>query len=121
MNFQKKPKWLFWIMPENRDAMALGKLILTWDIIPKQEQEYFEFVVRDFLPNVQKLGFQLSDAWVTVYGDQPQVLVGVIMPSVKEIFQVLGSDEWAELANKLKDFVKNYHQKVTKASGRFQF
>jgi hypothetical protein len=49
-----------------------GKLIMTWDINPEHEQEYFEFVVREFLPQVQKLGFQLNDAWVTVYGNQPR-------------------------------------------------
>ena len=101
--------------------MVLGKLILTWDILPKHEQEYFEFMVREFLPSIQKLGFKLSDAWVTVYGDQPQILIGVIMSSVHEINQVLESDEWLDLVNKLKDFVENYCQKVAKASGEFQF
>ena len=58
-----------------------AKLIMTWDINQEHEQEYFEFVVREFLPEVQKLGFKLSDAWVTVYGDQPQILVGAILPT----------------------------------------
>ena len=49
---------------------------MTWDIAPEHEQEYFEFVVREFIPGVQRLGFELSDAWATVYGDQPQILVG---------------------------------------------
>ena len=26
------------------------KLIMTWDIAPEREQEYFEFVVREFIP-----------------------------------------------------------------------
>ena len=57
-----------------------GKLIMTWDINPEHEQEYFEFVVREFLPQVQKFGFQLSDAWVTVYGERPQIMVGADSP-----------------------------------------
>jgi hypothetical protein len=57
-----------------------GKLIMNWDINPEHEQEYFEFVVREFLPQIQKIGFQLSDAWVTVYGDEPQIMVAAVLP-----------------------------------------
>ena len=34
------------------------KMLMTWDIIPGREQEYFEFVVRDFIPGVQRLGLE---------------------------------------------------------------
>jgi hypothetical protein len=53
------------------------KLIMSWDIQPEREQEYFEFVVREFIPGVQRLGFELSDAWATVFGSEPQILVGI--------------------------------------------
>ncbi len=26
------------------------KLLMTWDILPNVEQEYFEFMISDFLP-----------------------------------------------------------------------
>ena len=74
-----------------------AKLILTWDIKPDSEQEYFEFVVREFLPEVQKFGFTLSDAWVTVFGDQPQILVGATLPDVDEIKQIIHSEAWGRL------------------------
>ncbi|NMC46814.1 MAG: hypothetical protein GYA52_08265 [Chloroflexi bacterium] len=98
-----------------------GKIILTWDVSPKNEQKYFEFLVREFLPGMQKIGFQLTDAWVTVYGDRPQILIGAIMPSVDEIREVLDGADWYSLINKLKDFVVNYKQKIAVANGGFQF
>lgn len=98
-----------------------AKLIMTWDINPEYEQEYFEFVVRDFLPEVQKLGFKLSDAWVTVYGDQPQILVGAILPTFQKVIQIIDSEEWTLLVNNLLDFVNDYQQKIVSASGGFQF
>ena len=94
---------------------------MTWDINPEHEQEYFEFVVRDFLPEIQKLGFKLSDAWVTVYGDQPQVLVGAILPSLQKITKIINSEKWKLLVDKLLKFVTNYQQKIVLASGGFQF
>ncbi|MDK2982267.1 MAG: hypothetical protein PWQ55_2614 [Chloroflexota bacterium] len=98
-----------------------GKLIMTWDINPEREQDYFEFVVREFLPNVQRLGFQMSDAWVTVYGDQPQIMVGAMLPSISQIYQVMHSEEWEDLIVRLLDYVTDYEYKVVPATGGFQF
>ena len=98
-----------------------GKLIMTWDINPEHEQEYFEFVVREFLPQVQKLGFQLSDAWVTVYGEQPQIMVAAILPSMEQIHTVMHSSQWGGLIARLMDFVTNYQSKIVPATGGFQF
>lgn len=98
-----------------------GKLIMTWDITPEKEQEYFEFVVREFLPDVQKFGFTLSDAWVTVYGNRPQILVGAVMPSVKKVEQAIASEKWQEMINTLLGFVSNFHTKIVRSKGNFQF
>lgn len=98
-----------------------AKLIMTWDITPDREQEYFEFVVREFIPGVQRMGFEVSDAWVTVYGNQPQVMVGATLPTTSKVKQVLRSSEWKSLNNQLLDFVKNYSQKIVDARGGFQF
>lgn len=98
-----------------------GKLIMTWDINPEHEQEYFEFVVREFLPKVQKLGFQLSDAWVTVYGKQPQIMVGAILPTTNQILRIIDSEQWDSLINRLLDYVTNFESKVVPATGGFQF
>jgi hypothetical protein len=97
------------------------KLIMTWDIAPQHEQEYFEFVVREFLPGVQHLGFELSDAWATVYGNQPQIMVGAVLPSKSRAEELMGSDDWKKLYNKLQNYIQNYKQKLIDARGGFQF
>jgi hypothetical protein len=97
------------------------KVIMTWDVPPEREQEYFEFLVREFIPGVQKLDFELTDAYATIYGNQPQILVGATMPSLLKIQQALNSSEWQSLHNQLSDFITNYTQKVVAAQGGFQF
>ena len=98
-----------------------GKLIITWDILPEREQEYFEFVVREFLPAVQKLGFKLSDAWVTVYGDYPQILVGAVLPTITRVAETIKSQKWKSLENKLFDYISDYELKIVEARSSFQF
>lgn len=97
------------------------KLIMTWDILPEHEQEYFEFVIREFIPGIQRLGWELTDAWATVYGNQPQILVGATLPNLNRARQLLASQEWDALHSKLMDFVQNYTHKVIPARSVFQF
>jgi hypothetical protein len=98
------------------------KILMSWDVAPGREQEeYFEFVVRELLPGMQRLGLELSDAWVTIYGEHPQILMSVMLPSAAKAEQVMLSTEWQSLFNKLQDFVTNYSYKIVPASGGFQF
>jgi hypothetical protein len=98
-----------------------GKLIMTWDISPEKEQEYFEFVVREFIPEVQKLGFTLSDAYMTVYGERPQILVGAVMPSIGSIQDIMSTERWQGLIEKLLGYVANFNARIVKSTGSFQF
>jgi hypothetical protein len=97
------------------------KVIMSWDIIEGREQEYFEFVVRNFMPAVQKLGMALSDAWVTIYGDHPQILVGAVVPGLEIAQDIIASNDWHDLNSRLQEFVKNYELKVAPLEGGFQF
>lgn len=97
------------------------KIILTWDIAAEHEQEYFEFVLGDFVPGVQRLGLLPTDAWATMYGEYPQIQVGMISPSYEQAQQAINSDGWRNLQDKLYGFVHNYTCKVIPARGGFQF
>lgn len=97
------------------------KVIMSWDIVDGREQEYFEFVVRSFMPGVQKLGMALSDAWVTIYGDHPQILVGAVVPGLEKAQRIMASDDWHTLNEDLQAYVKNYDIKVAPLEGGFQF
>ncbi|MFM8321103.1 MAG: hypothetical protein ACKOC5_09340 [Chloroflexota bacterium] len=93
---------------------------MTWDILPGREQEYFEFVVRDFIPGVQRMGMEPSDAWFTMYGRQPQILAAIQMGSINSLNHVLDSPDWKDLTQKLLDYVDNLQYKVVQARSGFQ-
>ncbi len=96
------------------------KLIMTWDITPGREQEYFEFVVREFIPQVQQMGMELKDAWLTMYRDQPQIMASAQMSDLPAMQGILDSKEWQGLVNRLMDFVENYQYKIVPAKTGFQ-
>jgi hypothetical protein len=93
---------------------------MTWDIQAGREQDYFEFVVREFLPGIQRMGLEPSDAWFTMYGERPQILTGVVSSNRTNLEQVLGSDDWQKLTNQLMDFVEDFKFKVVPARTGFQ-
>jgi hypothetical protein len=96
------------------------KLLMNWDILPGREQEYFEFVVRDFIPAMQRLGMEPSDAWFTMYGDQPQIMVSAQMPSASSLQRILASEDWKNLTQQLLDYVENFEYKIVQARSGFQ-
>jgi hypothetical protein len=96
------------------------KLILTWDILPGQEQKYFEFVVRDFIPGMQHLGMEPSDAWFTMYGDQPQIMAAAQMSDISSLEDALESSDWEQLTDRLLEYVENFNYKVVEARSGFQ-
>ncbi|MCJ7586153.1 MAG: hypothetical protein MUO30_15505 [Anaerolineales bacterium] len=97
------------------------KLVMTWDIAPEREQEYFEFVIGEFVSGVQHLGFEPVEAWATLYGDYPQIQVGMLAPDLPNAQRILRSDGWEQLQEKLFTFVKNFSCKVVPARKGFQF
>ena len=96
------------------------KLLMTWDILPGQEQEYFEFVVRDFIPGMQRMGLQTNQAWFTMYGDQPQIMAEALMPDLPKMQEMLDSQDWDDLKLQLLDYVEDFELKVVKARKGFQ-
>jgi hypothetical protein len=96
------------------------KLLMTWNILPGREQEYFEFVVREFIPEIQQLGLEPTDAWATVYGNQPQILTSARVASNKTLNSILISSEWDHLIAKLSDYVENLKIKKVHDKPGFQ-
>jgi hypothetical protein len=97
------------------------KLLMTWDISPDREQEYFEFVIGEFIPGIQRLGLETAEAWATIYGEYPQIMVAMLAPDLPDAQRVLNSAEWKRLREQLFGFVKNFSHKVVPAKSGFQF
>ena len=97
------------------------KVIMTWDIAAERDQEYFEFIIGEFVPGVQRLGLQPAEAWATIYGSYPQIQVGLLAPDAPQARRILASTDWVLLQERLFNYVKNYSHKIVPARNGFQF
>lgn len=96
------------------------KLLMRWDIMPGRETEYFEFIVKEWAPGLQKLGIETSDVWFTVYGECEQMLVGGLAKDAPSVRGVMASPEWKRLESRLREYVSDFEHKLVPAKGGFQ-
>ncbi len=99
-----------------------NKALLTWNIRPGGEREHFQRI-RAFVNKLADLGLDLSDAWYTIYGDAPQILLGIVIQGEQgeQLESVLASKEWQEVLGELRQYISDYRQRVVKIQGQFQF
>ncbi len=96
------------------------KLMMSWDILPGREEDYFEFHIREFVPALEKLGLSLTEAWLTVYGEGPRLMAEAMIPTLNRASVVLESGDWQNLGLQLEDFVENFEYKIVPARTRWQ-
>ena len=96
------------------------KLLLSYDVRQDNQQEYYKFVMGSYLPKLQEMGFQMSEAWHTAYGDAPNRLIGLVCSDENSMNVLLSSDDWESLNEQLEEFVSEFDYKFIPYRGGFQ-
>ncbi len=91
---------------------------MQWDIKMGREQDFSEFVVREFAPRLMQLGIEPNEVLYTMYGAGPQMLTIGAVESPEKLADILESSGWKKLHGKLLTYVTNYSQKVVPDNGR---
>lgn len=97
------------------------KLLLAFDPIPEKRDDYFQFVLGEFVPSLEHLGLQMSDAWHTAYGSYPLRLAGFLAPDKETLYQIMASRAFQELETQLLEYVENYSRRIVPLRRSFQF
>jgi hypothetical protein len=101
-------------------APAAYKLLLTYDVSAEHMQDYYQFMLGRYVPMVQGMGLEMSEAWHTAYGDRPNRLVGFVARERAAIDKVLASSTWESLNEELGQFVTSFTYKVIPYREGFQ-
>lgn len=98
-------------------------LIMTWDLKEGLEQEYFEFVVQQWVPATTQMGLQTVAAWYTQYranDSVPLIRAEAVAEDAATIRKILASHEWKDIHEQLLGFVEHYQQKLVETTGEFK-
>ena len=88
------------------------KLVFSWNIKNDEGREYFEFIVQEFAPKIMRMGIRLTEAWYTVYGTGPQIIMPGIATDRAALEAAMRSEEWQSLTGRLQNFVTDYRCRI---------
>ncbi|GAB4470903.1 MAG: hypothetical protein Kow00124_07490 [Anaerolineae bacterium] len=110
-------------MTEQKKQMIIPryKMIVTYDMTPESQAEYQQFILGEFVPQLQEMGVYMLEVWHTVYGDYPMRMISFVTEEYSTIRSLFESEEWEELEAQLLSFVSNYSVKVVRYRPGFQF
>lgn len=97
------------------------KLLLTYDPDPTRQDEYYQFVLGEFVPGLQELGLPMSEVWHTAYGDYPLRLIAFVAEDRATLRHILATPTFRDYERRLLQFVTNYDRRVVALTDRFQF
>ncbi|PJF36214.1 MAG: hypothetical protein CUN49_06655 [Candidatus Thermofonsia Clade 1 bacterium] len=95
------------------------KLILTYDILPGRDQDYFEFLIRELAPGLAKLGLEPTESWYTAYGKHPTIMLGGLAKDYATARAILEHPDWNALYERLSNYVTNIQSKIIRATPYF--
>ena len=104
-------------MSENGNGL---KLLISYEINVEDAREYYEFALGQYIPSMQSMGLELSEAWHTAYGNYPNRLLGFVARDEETMWDVLNGETWSELNDQLLDYVTDLDYKVIRYSLGFQ-
>lgn len=100
------------------------KLLMYWDVRPGTDEEYSEFVLREWMPGMEALGLQHSEAWLTLWPshnhERPRIMTGGLLDSLAKARAILQSEQWGTLCDQLERYVENFSYKLVRTTGEFQ-
>jgi hypothetical protein len=88
------------------------KLNHYWTIIPPKKNAYSRFIVKKFIPGVNRLGLHAVAGWSMLVGAYSEIIIETVASDLDLLENALRSKEYRELKSNLLNFVKNYKTKV---------
>ena len=97
------------------------KLVISYNIRPDGAQEYYQFVLGQYIPIMQSMGLEVTEAWHTAYGDYPNRLIVFVSRDQETVRQIIAGAAWDELNDRLLELVTDFDYKVIPYKVGFQF
>ncbi len=101
--------------------LRVWKFNQYFNINPGKEKEYTEFIAKDHLPTMEKLGIKMTGGWQVVVGPGPYIVAEGTATSIVNIAKALESDEYKRITNKLTSkYVTDYSSRILAPTGRLE-
>ena len=89
-----------------------------WTVIPGRTIDYEKFIIKDFIPGLNRLGLQIVAGWSVVIGAYSEIMLEGVSNDLDQLEQALKQSKYKKLYDNLLSYVKGYKTKILVPSGR---
>ena len=88
------------------------KLMHYWTINPAKKAEYASFIIKKFIPGVNRLGLHTVAGWSVLVGSYSEVIMETVSSDLDKLEAAFKTNEYRQLKSELLNFIKHYKTKV---------
>ena len=89
-----------------------------WTVIPDRTKGYEKFIIRDFIPGLNRLGIQIVAGWSVIIGAYTEIMLEGVSNDLDLLEQALKQSKYKDLYDNLLSYVKGYKTKILIPSSR---
>ena len=93
------------------------KLNHYYSVIPGKEQEYNKFIIKDFIPRMNRMNIHIVAGWSVIVGAYSEIILESVSNDLDMLQKVLLDDKYKELKLNLLDYVTEFKTKVLIKTG----
>jgi len=94
------------------------KLNHYWTVIHGKRKEYDKFIIRKFIPKINKLGLHAVAGWSVLVGAYSEIFFESVCNDLDQLELALKHPKYKEIKAELLNYVKNYKTKVLVKTGK---
>ena len=94
------------------------KLNQYWTVLPGKTEEYNKFILKKFIPGVNKLGLHTVAVWSVLVGAYSEIMFESVTSDLDLLEQAMKKKKYKELKGDLLNYVKKYKTKVLIKTGK---
>ena len=87
-----------------------------WDVIRGKEDEYADFIEKEFIPGCIEIGLKSVGGFYLKVGSGPQIVSVKHVETPEAMPNIIGSEQFRTLKKKLRTLVVNYSNKIQAAT-----
>lgn len=89
-----------------------------WTIVAEREKEYRKFIIKEFIPGINRLGIHTVAGWTVLIGSYAEILFEGVANDLNLIEKALIDKKYRDLKDNLLNYVKDYKTKILVPTGR---
>ncbi|MBN2058974.1 MAG: hypothetical protein JW882_01040 [Deltaproteobacteria bacterium] len=110
-----------WETRERGEASTRGaaRFLQVWDILPGEREALERFVREEHLPEMARIGLEVTSAWRLALGAGPQIVLEATAADLSNIFNALGDERYLRLIMRIEEMVTRQENRVMVRIERF--